>query len=108
MKNLYLASAAGLALLGLSQAAHAQDQDAQQTGEAASQGLQDIVVTARRSSESLQSVPVAVTALSGAVIGLRGTVKALTYDLFAGQPVRKPEFFITDRTTAGFNLTLSF
>jgi iron complex outermembrane receptor protein len=65
LKNLYFASAASLALLGFSQVAHAQDQDAQQTGDAASQGLQDIVVTARRSSESLQSVPVAVTALSG-------------------------------------------
>ncbi|MET0270110.1 MAG: TonB-dependent receptor [Sphingomonas sp.] len=31
-------------------------------------GLQDIVVTARRTSESLQTVPVAVTALSGAFL----------------------------------------
>ena len=34
-------------------------------GEASSGGLQDIVVTARRTSESLQKVPVAVTAISG-------------------------------------------
>ena len=35
---------------------------------AASGGLDDIVVTARRTSESLQTVPVAVTALSGAFL----------------------------------------
>ena len=64
MKNLTLLGAASLAALGLSQVAYAQDESAPQE-DSASQGLQDIVVTARRSSESLQSVPVAVTALSG-------------------------------------------
>lgn len=41
---------------------HAQDQAQTDTADA---GIQDIVVTARRSSESMQSVPVAITALSG-------------------------------------------
>ncbi len=69
MKHLALFSAASMVALGLSQAAMAQDADAPQADAAqastASTGLQDIVVTARRSRESLQSVPVAVTALSG-------------------------------------------
>ncbi len=46
--------------------------------------------------------------LTGAVIGLRGQFKALQYDLFVGTPVRKPEFFRTAGSTAGFNLNLSF
>lgn len=46
--------------------------------------------------------------LTGAVIGLRGSYKQLSYDIFAGQPVRKPEGFETAHTTAGFNLSLSF
>ncbi len=46
--------------------------------------------------------------LSGAVIGLRGQFKNLQYDLFVGTPVRKPEFFRTAGSTAGFNLNLSF
>ncbi len=46
--------------------------------------------------------------LTGAVIGLRGQFKALQYDIFAGAPVRKPEFFRTAGSAAGFNLNLSF
>ena len=46
--------------------------------------------------------------LTGAVIGLRGQFKVLQYDIFAGAPVRKPEFFRTAGSTAGFNLNLSF
>ena len=46
--------------------------------------------------------------LTGAVIGLRGTVKDLTYDGFVGAPVNKPEGFRTHHVTAGFNITLSF
>ena len=45
--------------------------------------------------------------LTGAVIGLRGQFKSLSYDLFVGQPLKRPEGFRTDRTTAGFNLSLS-
>jgi len=46
--------------------------------------------------------------LTGAVLGLRGNLKGLGYEVFAGQPVKKPEGFRTAGTTAGFNLNLSF
>ena len=46
--------------------------------------------------------------LTGGVIGLRGAWKGLSYDLFAGAPIRKPEGFRTARTTAGFSLNYSF
>ena len=46
--------------------------------------------------------------LTGAVIGLRGQVKDLSYDVFVGQAVKNPVGFRTDQTTAGFNLSLSF
>ncbi|MEO8408951.1 MAG: ShlB/FhaC/HecB family hemolysin secretion/activation protein [Propionivibrio sp.] len=46
--------------------------------------------------------------LTGAVIGWRGRVKNLAFDIFAGQPISKPEGFKTDRVTTGFNLSLSF
>ena len=69
MKKFGFWGAASLAALGFSQAAYAQDASATAEpapqAETGSTGLQDIVVTARRSNESLQSVPVAVTALSG-------------------------------------------
>ncbi|WP_170855517.1 ShlB/FhaC/HecB family hemolysin secretion/activation protein [Variovorax sp. CF079] len=45
--------------------------------------------------------------LSGGVIGLRGAVKGLNYDLFVGAPISKPEGYRTARTTAGFNLNFS-
>jgi hemolysin activation/secretion protein len=46
--------------------------------------------------------------LTGAVIGVRGGVKNLQYDLFIGVPVSKPESFRTSNATAGFTLNLSF
>ena len=46
--------------------------------------------------------------LTGAVLGLRGSVKDVSYDLFVGQPVSKPEGFVTASVTAGFNLSVSF
>jgi hemolysin activation/secretion protein len=46
--------------------------------------------------------------LTGGVIGLRGTWKSLTYDVFAGSPIRKPEGFATAHVTGGFNLNWSF
>ena len=46
--------------------------------------------------------------LTGAVLGLRGQIKNLQYDLFVGTPVRKPEFFRTAGSAAGFNVNLSF
>lgn len=48
------------------------------------------------------------TYLSGAVIGLRGAVKGLSYDLFMGQPLSKPKGFQTASTVAGFNLNWTF
>ncbi|MFA5906180.1 MAG: ShlB/FhaC/HecB family hemolysin secretion/activation protein [Desulfobacula sp.] len=48
------------------------------------------------------------TYLSGAVLGLRGGYKGLTWDLFAGQPLSKPEGFIADPMVMGFSLNWSF
>jgi hemolysin activation/secretion protein len=46
--------------------------------------------------------------LAGAVIGLRGRVKDLNYDLFAGGPLSRPAGFKTASVTAGFNFNWSF
>ncbi len=46
--------------------------------------------------------------LTGAVLGLRGSFKALTYDLFAGRPLEKPQGFVTARNTVGVSLNYSF
>jgi len=46
--------------------------------------------------------------LTGAVLGWRGSFKDLTYDVFAGGPLSKPEGFRTAHTTAGFNLSWSY
>ena len=49
--------------------------------------------------------------LTGVVVGLRGVspwLQGLSYDVFVGSPIRKPEGFRTAKTTAGFNLNYSF
>lgn len=46
--------------------------------------------------------------LAGAVVGLRGGYKVISYDVFIGQPLSKPDGFKTAPTTAGFNLNLSY
>ena len=46
--------------------------------------------------------------LTGAVLGLRGNFKGMSYDVFVGQPINKPEGFITASTTAGISLNYSF
>lgn len=46
--------------------------------------------------------------LAGAVIGVRGQWSKLSYDLFMGAPISKPEGYRTARTTFGFNLNASF
>lgn len=46
--------------------------------------------------------------LTGFVIGLRGGYQGFSYDVFAGQPIFKPEGFRSAGTTAGFNLSWSF
>jgi hemolysin activation/secretion protein len=47
-------------------------------------------------------------ALSGGVIGLRGSYRKLQYDIFVGAPLYKPSGFKTAETTAGFSLNLAF
>lgn len=45
--------------------------------------------------------------LAGSALGVRGTLwQHLSYDLFAGTPLYKPESFHTSGATAGFSLTL--
>lgn len=46
--------------------------------------------------------------LAGAVVGMRGGYKQVSYDLFLGQPLMKPKHFETADVTAGFNLSWSF
>ncbi|MDP9897881.1 ShlB/FhaC/HecB family hemolysin secretion/activation protein [Variovorax ginsengisoli] len=46
--------------------------------------------------------------LMGGAIGVRGAVQGLSYDLFIGVPISKPEGYRTAKTTAGFNLNYSF
>lgn len=45
--------------------------------------------------------------LAGVVLGLRGAWRQLSYEVFVGTPLDKPQGFRTDNTTAGFNLILS-
>jgi hemolysin activation/secretion protein len=46
--------------------------------------------------------------LTGMAIGLRGSFKTFQYDIFIGQPVRKPDNFRTSNASGGFNLNYSF
>lgn len=46
--------------------------------------------------------------LAGAVLGMRGAYRGLSYDVFLGKPLHKPKGFKTASTTAGFNLIWSF
>lgn len=46
--------------------------------------------------------------LTGAVLGIRGAIQKLNYDIFIGAPVSKPDDFKTAGSTAGFSLSLSF
>jgi hemolysin activation/secretion protein len=47
-------------------------------------------------------------ALSGGVIGLRGSYRKLQYDVFVGAPLYQPSGFKTAETTAGFSLNIAF
>lgn len=49
-----------------------------------------------------------VNHLSGAVVGVRGYLKKLSYDFFIATPLTKPDHFNTPGSTAGFSLTASF
>lgn len=46
--------------------------------------------------------------LTGAVLGVRGSIDKLNYDLFIAAPVKKPEQFRTAGSTAGFNVSVGF
>lgn len=46
--------------------------------------------------------------LTGFVLGLKGKVGALQYDVFAGSPVKKPQGFRAANTTAGISLSAQF
>ena len=46
--------------------------------------------------------------LSGAVLGLRGALKGVSYDVFIGKPISKPSGFQTSGSVAGFNVNWSF
>ena len=46
--------------------------------------------------------------LAGAALGLRGSVKQLSYDFFVAKPISRPAYFRTAAVTAGFSLTASF
>jgi hemolysin activation/secretion protein len=48
------------------------------------------------------------TRLAGTALGLRGNLLGGSYDIFVGQPIKKPEGFRTANTTAGFNLNWSY
>ncbi len=45
--------------------------------------------------------------LTGGVVGIRGGYKHLTYDLFVGKPLKKPNGFDTSSITTGFSIGLS-
>ncbi|MDO9404670.1 MAG: ShlB/FhaC/HecB family hemolysin secretion/activation protein [Polaromonas sp.] len=46
--------------------------------------------------------------LTGLVVGVRGQLQHLQYELFIGAPLRKPEYFRTASSSAGFSLNYSF
>ncbi len=46
--------------------------------------------------------------LAGAVLGLRGAAGNVSYEVFAGTPISKPERLKTASLTAGFSLTWSY
>ena len=46
--------------------------------------------------------------IAGTVLGLRGAMDMLSYDVFAAKPIRKPEGFRTPDVTYGFSLGMKF
>ncbi len=48
------------------------------------------------------------TRLTGAVLGVRGSLGAVRYDLFAGRPLSRPPGLQTASSTAGFSLAFAF
>lgn len=91
MKSVNWKLMAGLSVIGLSATSFsAMAQQAAETG-----GIEDIVVTAQKKSENLQSVPISVSAIGGDKIsnmnltslqGLQGSVPNVQIDNFANTP----------------------
>ncbi len=48
------------------------------------------------------------TSLTGAAIGVRGSLKWVSFEVFAGRPLAKPPGFITADVVAGFSLNATF
>ena len=48
------------------------------------------------------------TRLAGTVLGVRGNVQGVSYDLFVGRPIVKPQRFQSASVIAGFNLHWSY
>ena len=46
--------------------------------------------------------------IAGAAFGIRGMIDALSYDVFAAMPIRKPDGFHTAKVTGGFSLGWRF
>jgi hemolysin activation/secretion protein len=46
--------------------------------------------------------------LTGGVVGMRGVIARIQYDVFVGAPIRKPEHFNTAKRTWGFSLSINF
>ena len=46
--------------------------------------------------------------IAGTVLGLRGAMAMLSYDIFAAKPIQKPEGFRTPDVTYGFSLGMKF
>ena len=46
--------------------------------------------------------------IAGTVLGLRGAMDMLSYDIFAAKPIQKPEGFRTPDVTYGFSLGMKF
>lgn len=44
------------------------------------------------------------TKLAGSVLGMRGTLTSIGYEIFIGKPLKKPSGFHTDNTSFGFSL----
>lgn len=48
------------------------------------------------------------TELAGGVVGVRGAYRNLNYDLFIGEPIKRPDHFQTKATVTGFSLNMQF
>ena len=84
MKHLLLSASSVLALGVIATPLHAQttDADTQPVAEESQGGIDDIVVTAQRRSESVQDVPIAISAFSGDQLQKQGVASTLELGRF--------------------------